>query len=318
MADWYYSESGEQKGPVRQHQLEQMLSQGSLPGSSLVWTEGMSEWEPASTVFSMPAASPRPTPIAIHTPGPETAICAVTGATRPVSEMLQYGDKFVSPERKDEFVQTLREGAPLPNVPSSGEYVYADPSGRAKITIILFVLGTILEVLSTISSYFASDPNDLDAFNAADLFTTVGALSFLVLYLVGVVFYCMWKHRVCRNAHALGGTNMSFTPGWSVGYYFIPVLLLWKPFQAMREIWNVTFNKAIDEGAPSVMGVWWTLWIVSNFLGQISFRLTMNDLHEFVPIVDGIASLVAIGMLFSILKIIKSITDEQVKRSGTL
>ncbi len=36
--------------------------------------------------------------------------CAFSGEMRPCSEMLQYGDQFVAPEYKDQFVQQLREG----------------------------------------------------------------------------------------------------------------------------------------------------------------------------------------------------------------
>ena len=32
----------------------------------------------------------------------------------------------------------------------------------------------------------------------------------------------------------------SFTPGWSVGWFFVPIMNPWKPFQAMREIWQAS------------------------------------------------------------------------------
>ena len=71
---------------------------------------------------------------------------------------------------------------------------------------------------------------------------------------------------------------MEFTPGWSVGYYFIPILNLYKPFRAMKEIWQVSHNPVSwksDETVPILNG-WWALWILSGILGQLSFRLSMS------------------------------------------
>jgi len=59
MANWYYSQDGQQQGPVAQSQLQQMLQSGQLANSSLVWKQGMGDWVAASTleVFSVTAAS---------------------------------------------------------------------------------------------------------------------------------------------------------------------------------------------------------------------------------------------------------------------
>ncbi len=67
---------------------------------------------------------------------------------------------------------------------------------------------------------------------------------------------------------------MIFTPGWSVGWYFIPVANLWKPYQVMKEIWNVS-HKCLATG-HSVLGWWWALWLLSNFLGRIAFKFGMR------------------------------------------
>lgn len=45
---WFYAEGQERKGPVSYTTLQSLLAQG-LPTSSLVWTEGMDEWLPASS-----------------------------------------------------------------------------------------------------------------------------------------------------------------------------------------------------------------------------------------------------------------------------
>ncbi|MGJ8696427.1 MAG: DUF4339 domain-containing protein [Verrucomicrobiaceae bacterium] len=56
---WFYSEAGEQKGPVPFSQLQQLIAQG-LPPSSLVWTEGLPEWIAATTIPQLVPSSAQP------------------------------------------------------------------------------------------------------------------------------------------------------------------------------------------------------------------------------------------------------------------
>lgn len=47
---WYYSQNNQQLGPVSEEQMKTMLRSASLPGSSLVWKEGMTDWKPVSEI----------------------------------------------------------------------------------------------------------------------------------------------------------------------------------------------------------------------------------------------------------------------------
>ena len=67
---------------------------------------------------------------------------------------------------------------------------------------------------------------------------------------------------------------MLFTPGWSVGWYFIPIANLWKPYQAVKEIWIVSHKNTPADHA--VVGWWWALLLISNLLFRIAFQL---DIH---------------------------------------
>lgn len=101
---------------------------------------------------------------------------------------------------------------------------------------------------------------------------------YMVVFIVSGFLILRWIHRANYNARQLGAENMKFTPGWSIGYYFIPILTLWKPYQAMKEIWKASKNPLDWEvsDASSILPIWWTLWLVSGFLGQAIFRLSMR------------------------------------------
>lgn len=47
MTDWYYADRHHrQQGPVGADEIRRLLHAGSLHGQSLVWTEGMADWQP--------------------------------------------------------------------------------------------------------------------------------------------------------------------------------------------------------------------------------------------------------------------------------
>jgi hypothetical protein len=78
----------------------------------------------------------------------------------------------------------------------------------------------------------------------------------------------MWIYRANKNLGTLSGEQMRFTPGWSVGWYFIPIANLYKPYQAMKEIWRVSHK---NKPAGYALVRWgWCLFIVSDLLARIA------------------------------------------------
>jgi len=101
----------------------------------------------------------------------------------------------------------------------------------------------------------------------------VGLAQFIVTIITGITFL-RWIYRSNKNLRALSGESMTFTPGWSVGWYFIPIANLWKPYQVMKEIWDVSHK--CNATGHAVVGWWWALWLLSNPLGRLPFKLVMR------------------------------------------
>jgi hypothetical protein len=69
--------------------------------------------------------------------------------------------------------------------------------------------------------------------------------------------------RSWRSGRPVPPKSPQDTPGWALGWYFIPIASFWKPYVAMREIVNAS---TVREGLPRyVLPVWWALWILSLF-----------------------------------------------------
>lgn len=107
--------------------------------------------------------------------------------------------------------------------------------------------------------------------------TMLGLVS-LVVFLGSAIVVGRWIYRASANAHALSN-EMTVSPGWAVGSYFIPILNLFKPFQGMKEAWLASHHRSNWHGEPTpgLLIVWWTLWLVTNILGNISLRMSMEN-----------------------------------------
>lgn len=79
--------------------------------------------------------------------------------------------------------------------------------------------------------------------------------------------FLVWEYRAYRNLASLGAKQLRFSPAGSAGWYFCPILNLWKPVQAMEDIW-----KGSREGRPAfaLVFVWWALIIISGLVTNIS------------------------------------------------
>ena len=121
---WYYVDAGQQAGPVDDAQLEELSRNGKIQPGTLIWHEGMANWEPYSKVKATAAgATTPPVPGAVSGTGPATdAVCSECGKTFPTADMIQHHGRYICAGCKPIFFQRLREGA----APAPGGFVTED------------------------------------------------------------------------------------------------------------------------------------------------------------------------------------------------
>ena len=137
---------------------------------------------------------------------------------------------------------------------------------------------------------------------------------YLILFVATVVVFCIWKNKSMKNAWAMRERSYLTltTPRWAVGYYFVPIVLMWKPFQAMKEIWEMAFH---NEKSVGLLRWWWGFWLLDSVSSNVSTRLPMNTLDEiatssFLDATTSVFSLIA-GVL--LIMIVGQITKRQME-----
>jgi hypothetical protein len=83
----------------------------------------------------------------------------------------------------------------------------------------------------------------------------------ITLGLAAGIALLAWVYRASRNAHALGAEGMAYSPGWSLGWFFVPLANLVMPYRVLRELWKASTPGAGTHWrqAPvsSILGAWW-------------------------------------------------------------
>jgi uncharacterized RDD family membrane protein YckC len=105
---WYYADAGRQVGPVDDAQLDDLARSGAVRDDTLVWREGMANWQPHSAVRG--PAKPIPIPAAAVPMAAETRFCSECGRPYPAQEMVTIGTATVCAQCKPLYMQRVREG----------------------------------------------------------------------------------------------------------------------------------------------------------------------------------------------------------------
>jgi hypothetical protein len=114
--------------------------------------------------------------------------------------------------------------------------------------------------------------------NLVGILTLISAAATFIIFFSAAFLSLKWCYRVQMNAHSMA-SGFSTTPPWAVGWFFVPIMNLFKPFQAVQEAWKAARSPSAWAAVqlPATLGWWWAAWIVSNIVSNLSFRLSMAD-----------------------------------------
>lgn len=198
--------------------------------------------------------------------------CGVCARMTSESEMLRFAELWVCAECKPTYVQRLREGV-APTRPG-----FRDLSGLTRwvqaflvVDIALYLLAALSEMVELILLARAQAGEDMEAMlNWSDLAQGGLALLQTTPSTILLVLFLRWVYLANLNVRALGALHLRFTPGWAVGWYFIPIANFWMPYLAMKEIWQASLDPEQWLGVrlPRVFAWWWALGVMAwPFIG---------------------------------------------------
>ena len=107
-----------------------------------------------------------------------------------------------------------------------------------------------------------AEGNDFDGASVAIALFTVLA------YIPTGIAYLAWFSRTVDNIPSLGGGIPSVTPRWSIGWWFVPILSLVRPYQIARELHDRMATET-KVGGVGLLRAWWITFVGADVLAVI-------------------------------------------------
>lgn len=182
-------------------------------------------------------------------------------------------------------------------------------------SLFLAIISFFFEV-AELAGHFSLNTNpEVDLSLVESLYLILGFL-LVVVGITTTVLWCMWLHRAAKNIVEAEIADFEYSPAWAVGWHFVPIANLFKPFEIMRKIWNASKGEVsgLDASAP-IVNRWWTAWILYSIVGNISGRIALQaenpDTLYFGTALGAFASIASFVAIPTALKMLEAITQGQ-------
>lgn len=183
---------------------------------------------------------------------------------------------------------------------------FRDPAGAGRAATVALYLYMALTALVALLRIADPSPG-----GAADLASIPAALAlFACFILVG-----RWIYRTNANAHLLSD-DMTITPGWSIGWFFVPFANLVKPYEGVKETWWASHVAAglHEDADTALLPWWWGLWLLTNILSNVVVY-SGGGLDEAMPTamiyVDLVAAALNVPLCLILIRLIRRLARVQ-------
>jgi len=199
---------------------------------------------------------------------------------------------------------------------------------RTQVLLTLLVISMILAIVAVFSDLAQADlmsrvikgepVTELEAMISDSRQAAIGSGQ-AVLGIAVLVVFLAWVYRANKNLRSLRAAGLMFTPGWAVGWFFVPFMNLFRPYQVVSEIWKASHPEVdINDGtswkavrASPIVGCWWAVVLISGFLGfgtmQMGlFAATPSDLLDLtyaLVVSDGMVVAYSLITIFMVRRI---------------
>src|SRR6266849_4410449 len=83
------------------------------------------------------------------------------------------------------------------------------------------------------------------------------------------VLFLVWLYAASFNACIIRSKDMHFGPGWSVGWFFVPLANWFMPYFVMRELWKASSSPNVkwrQSFTSPILPAWWVSLVLLSVL----------------------------------------------------
>jgi hypothetical protein len=176
-------------------------------------------------------------------------------------------------------------------------------------TWIVLIAQIIMFIYTCFDYAFQGKVGNNEEFTGFDLITLLIVPLFLITIIIWYVKFILWFKMAYFNLHQKVQC-LSYSVGWTIGCWFVPIMNLFRPYKIMKELFEETEiileRENINTG---LIGRWWCVWIAYVALSSFSNNSLFNDLSIIAIIYNILWYTVGIISYWLTIRIIQSYSD---------
>ncbi len=263
--EWYYAVGTDRKGPVSEEEFQRLVGQGVITSGTLVWREGMANWQPHGSGTPPPVAGAAMT---------GDVVCAGCGSSFPSSEVVSVANASYCAACKPLALQRLKEGAATNAVEDIRKEHIKHEASVTSIGI-LYYLGGVGLLLMAIVTFFsnAAASRGGEAIILSIIFLMLGAGQLWVGF--GLRRLRKWARIAAGSLSGIG--LFGFPIGTIINAYFLYLLFSQKGKMVFSDEYRAVIEQTPHIKYRTSIIVWIVLGlllllIAIGIFGAFSFR----------------------------------------------
>ena len=252
-------------------------------GAGLAWGTEAAAPSPAATPAAPPPKLSAGPATPSHVPGAGEAKTWAEATTLP----FRWGDSWYMHRAGVVYrwngTTSLWDLAPLLTIP---EFMrrprFTSLRGPALVLYSLFGLFIVVSLLAIGADIYHFAKLDevagggfvsIDDRDAAEALYVVTKFFQSLCILAIAPFFIWWTRRATCNVAALGAESPTFSPGWAVGWWFIPFANWVQPLRVLNQAWRAADPAAVAQGGQAwrsarltpLLPIWWIGYQLVSF-----------------------------------------------------
>lgn len=176
--------------------------------------------------------------------------------------------------------------------------MYASPRGMARLAEIALGIQAIALAVGAASTFqeitllrnvvdgeYAAMPDAefWALLDANDSRQALVALLYFATFIFTIITFLMWQRRIRKNADYIGITRIRFSMARVIGWWFVPIMAIFRPYQVMKEMWQSNYHSVNeqpdwrDSTVSGLLGWWWGLFLVGGWIGSAAARIYFRN-----------------------------------------
>jgi hypothetical protein len=183
----------------------------------------------------------------------------------------------------------------------------------------LLVLATVCLIDTPLSFIYAEEMAQVDWDNPGPLASLIGWFQ-IILFMGSYFVVGRWLYVSSTINHSMGKKDLTVSPGWSVGWYFIPIANLFRPYVSMKETYQASFKGGNwkNQSVPVDLPIWWATWLGwggINFFSAVTHagvepgETLEQGMVDLMPYTDFVVNILLIVNVIFLLRIMRTISE---------